>query len=132
MSPGASGYGEMWVHAQRFCSMNVLGQAAAAATEMAAAVANERDNPDALQLALLCAGAEDAAAALYIRRLGDVTLRAGALEELSTFQPNPARLSSFLADIERRRDTLRARADVKAAVAAVGHTEAIPLRSEDF
>ena len=90
------------------------------------------DNPDALQLALLCAGAEDAAAALYIRRLGDVTLRAGALEELSTFQPNPARLSSFYTQIERRRDALRARADVKAAVAAVGHTEAIPLRSEDF
>jgi tetratricopeptide (TPR) repeat protein len=127
--PRASVYGMMWVWTERACALGQLGRTPATSPDLAAALAYSAEhldsNPPARAETLLCVVDLDGAAAAYIARLKDPEQRADALMALSTWKRPPQPV--FLAQILARLDKVRARPDVKAAVAAVGRTEAIPL-----
>jgi hypothetical protein len=75
---------------------------------------------DALFLieALTCAGDEDALAAAVVRGLADPVQRLSVLEALQVYGEKPTR--PYRAKLLTRMASLRARPDVKSAVAAVG------------
>lgn len=85
----------------------------------------EKESPSTLQEALLDANQMDEAAALLIRRLAEPSLRADALFEVQDYRnvrPTPAAQAR-----QQRWAELRAREDVQAAIAQVGHVEVVPL-----
>jgi tetratricopeptide (TPR) repeat protein len=122
---GVSPYGAGWVHAEHACALQRLGRAAEVAPDVAYLAAHERDNPGARLRGLMCTGSEDDLAADVIADLRDSAQREMALALLSDFdRPAPIpELDSQLAMLA----TIRARPDISAAIAAVGHTERIPL-----
>jgi hypothetical protein len=82
-------------------------------------------SPATFEDALLDANRLDEAASLLISRLKDPLLRRDALLDVQDYQkfvPLPANRV-----LQERWRTLRARADVQAAVAEVGHIESVPL-----
>lgn len=125
----ASPYGDMWVASVRACAAQQIGDAALRDEAMAFLRSHEDDNVAALARALLCVNDIDAAAALYIRRLGDPAERAGALIALQTYRRTPRPALPQEQTLYERLEQVRARADVRAAVEAVGRIEEVPLRS---
>jgi tetratricopeptide (TPR) repeat protein len=122
-----SPYGAGWVHAQRACAFRQLGGAEAQfAPELAWLAAHRRDNTAALLQAQLCAGDAEAVAGELIAELKDPDVRGTALARLSEFDPPRATTPIWAAQLALVA-AVRARPDVRAAVAAVGHTERIPL-----
>jgi len=122
----ASAYGSMWAEAVRACAAAQNGDAATLEEALAKLRENEKDNVAALQRSLLCGNQIEEAAALYIKRLADPSLRDGALLALQNWQEDPANLP-FRKEVYRRLDVLRARPDVEAAIAAVGRVLDLPL-----
>lgn len=122
----ASPFGEAWVHAERACAYYKLGRTAQIAPELAWLTAHQRDNPDARQEGVFCGGSTGDLAAEFIAELKDPDQRQGALVALSEFDP-PSATTPFLAEALATMAAIRARPDIRAAVAAAGHTERIPL-----
>lgn len=88
----------------------------------------QESSPATLQKALLDANQMDEAAALLIQRLRDASLRADALFDVQDYRdvlPTPAAQAR-----QQRWAELRAREDVQAAIAEVGHVVAVPLDFE--
>ena len=123
---GLSGYGEMALRVARGCAHAKVGNKAAAEADLAYGAAHEKDSPAAVMALYDCLGRTDEAAAVLIRRLDDPELRSAALMDLSDYDapvpptPNPDR---------ERRDRLKAREDVKAAIARAGGIRRIPLQN---
>lgn len=122
----ASAYGDMWAKAAEACALAALDRKAELGKALAWMRPRENDNPAAHARARLCAGDLDAAAAVYVRRLADPEQRSGALESLSEFDP-PAVVAPEVRRLQQRLDQVRARPDVKAAIARVGRVERVPL-----
>jgi tetratricopeptide (TPR) repeat protein len=88
----------------------------------------QNDSPSTFQKALLDANQLDEAAALLIRRLRSASMRGDALFDVQDFRDG---LSTPAAQARQRRwAELRARQDVQAAIAEVGHVEVVPLDFE--
>ena len=122
----ASPYGEAWVHANRACAYQQLGQVVQVAPELVWLAGHQRDNTGARATALLCVGSADDLAAEFIAELKDPDQREPALVRLSEFDPPIATTPISAAELALLAK-VRARPDVRAAVAAVGHTERIAL-----
>lgn len=113
-----SGYGLMVQTAVRHCAARQLDDAAGAAKALAHLYDQRADARSIVVEELLRAGDLDRAAAELVRALEDPESRAQALESVQQFRrsmPLPA-----FPDMETRRTTLLARADVQAAIARVG------------
>ncbi|MBX9745854.1 MAG: hypothetical protein K2X34_03065, partial [Hyphomonadaceae bacterium] len=124
----ASDYGDMWIAAVRACAASQLGDSDLRDTALSFLRENADDNISAAARGLLCANDLDRAAALYIRRLADPEQRGDALLALQRYTQPPNVLPHNRALAERL-EQVRARADVQAAIAAVGRIEEVPLQS---
>ena len=113
-----NGYGAMQMRWPRACAQTRLGHADKAAGDVAYLLANEKDAPQAVSDFYLCSGDLDGAAASFVRRLADPDLRVEALLDLSDYDPPPVRFAGDPA--ASRYPALKARADVKAAIAKAG------------
>lgn len=126
----ASPYGLMQLHRARACARAAAGRPGEAAADVAYARAHEADAPQTLAGILICVGDLDGAAAVLIRSLDDPERRSAALLVLSDFDEGPFRFPfspetpGFAA--------LKARADVKAAIARAGGTLRIPLQAGEL
>jgi hypothetical protein len=116
MSP----YGRMQVEDARAKANVQLGDTAALAASLAYVRAHVADAPVTAILVLLYADDIEAAARLCIGQLEDPGTRADALSLLQRWRDPPVP-SAFDREIGRRRELLRARPDVRAAAAKVGH-----------
>lgn len=125
----ASKYGQMWVESARVCAKIQLGDKAAAETAAAAMRDRWKTNANALNRALMCLGADDEVAALYIRRLGDPVERASALEAFRDSRPSPA-LTPIQVQLRARHEAIIARPDVQAALLKWGRPLTLPLSGD--
>lgn len=123
----ASPYGLMWVDATRVCARASLGRDGAEPV-LASMRARDTDNMDAMTQALICLDRQDEAAALYIRRLTDPDLRAGALADFRETRDRPPR-SAWGREYSRRLKLVLARPDVRKAFDAVGRVLVLPVTS---
>lgn len=122
----ASDYGQMWQISGQACVKFDLGDKAAADTLIAAMRPRWKDNADALGAALLCVGADDELAALYVRRLNDPIERAGVLAQFRNTRP--ARVEApVYARREAHRRAIIARPEVVAALSHWGRPLDLPL-----
>jgi tetratricopeptide (TPR) repeat protein len=117
-----SQFGRMQALAVRACALHEAGDRAGAARDLAEMRAHAADAPAALEGALLCAGALDAAARLYVARLADPDLRGAALEELQDYVAPPV-ATPLQEKRARGLAAVRARPQVRAAIARVGRVE---------
>jgi tetratricopeptide (TPR) repeat protein len=117
-----SPFGAMQAQGVLACALQRAGDRVGAARALAYLRRREADAPPALQEALLCMGALDEAARLYVARLDDPERRAQALVELQDYVRPPAATPVQNAR-EMRRLTVRARPEVRAAIARVGRIE---------
>jgi tetratricopeptide (TPR) repeat protein len=121
----ATPHGLMEMHLARGCANAKAGHAQAAAADLAYAEAHRKDGEAVVGDLNLCLGRMDQAAASFIRRLDDPDERAEALRDLSDYDPPPAPIpAAYGGGIE----ALKARTDVKAAIAKAGGTRRIPLQ----
>jgi tetratricopeptide (TPR) repeat protein len=124
----ASPYGDMWVASVRVCAADQTGDRRTRDEALAFVREHEADNRAAAARALLCVNDIDAAAGAYIRRLADEEARGDALLALQEY---PERSDAvFPRDnlLRQRLEQVRDRADVRAAIDAVGRVEQVPLR----
>lgn len=125
----ASPYGDMWVANVKVCANDQLGNVAARDEALAFMRDNADDNIAALSGAYLCLNDLDAAAALYIRRLGDAQMREQALLALQTYRARPTPALPFTVVLRARLEEVKARPDVRAAIEAVSRVEDVPLHA---
>lgn len=123
-----SPYGQAWVEATRSCAGVQLGNEEMRLAGLEYLRAHEADNPAALSKALLCSDDRDAVAALFIKRLADPENRGDALLALQVVPSAADAWFPFRRQLLERLDAVRARADVRAAVDAVGRVETLPVR----
>lgn len=122
-----SPYGESEMRFARGCAAAKFGRKAQAEADLAYLVGHEGDHPEALSDLLLCRGEIDKAAAAFIRRLDDPERRVDALQQLSDYDaPIVPRLTDFMT---MGLSALKARSDIKEAVARAGATQRIPLQA---
>ena len=121
-----SGYGAMWVAAERACAANALSNAPETDKALAFTAAHAGDNRNARVKALLCVGDVAAARQIYLEWLQDRDDHAEALLQLCHFASG--KRAPFDATISERFDKIRSDPAVLAEVAKVGHTENLPLR----
>jgi tetratricopeptide (TPR) repeat protein len=122
--PGrTSPLGHGFVVQTRVCAFNGLGRSKDQADALAYTAAHVGDNRPARLRALLCANDIPGAARLMVDWLGDPVARRRALVELCTAPARP--LGSFQAVLSDRYRKVRADPAVVAAIAKVGHTEAL-------
>lgn len=116
----ASDYGRMWIYDVKACSLQQLGR-----TDEAKAVLRDQILPiaDANRAAytkiLLCLGKLDQAAELFIDGLQDEDSQSELILTFSTYEV-PAVTPPFLAEMNRRAESLRARNDVREAFDKLG------------
>jgi len=127
----ASPYGVAWVHAERACAYQALGQSAQMSAEIDYLNAHRADNPGALLKSRLCAADLDGAAALVIARLQDTNDRGQMLVNLCQFA-DASLHTPFDERMQQRLNELRRRADIQAAIAKVGRIETVPLSGDTF
>jgi tetratricopeptide (TPR) repeat protein len=125
----ASPYGLLEMRLARGCANGAAGRAHAAAADLAYAQAHSDDHPQALGLLQLCLGRLDDAAAFFIRALGDPNRRVRILQTLSDYDPPPVALPAWFG---AKLAILKARADVKAAIAKAGGIRRIPFQEGDL
>jgi len=113
-----SPYGHMALRYNRGCANAVAKRPADAAADLAYIRAHPKDAPGMLGSLLLCLGDMDGAAAEFIRRLDSADTRTAALIELSDYDDPPVAVP--LDPAEARIPALKARPDVKAAIARAG------------
>jgi hypothetical protein len=102
----------------RACAHAVAKRPGDAAADLAYIQTNSKDAPGMLGSLLLCLGDLDGAAADYIGRLDDPETRSEALLELSDYDDPPVKVP--LDPAAARVPALKARTDVKAAIARAG------------
>lgn len=125
----ASPYGLLEMRLARGCANAAIGRNDAAAADLVYAEAHKADHPDALGYLYLCLGKMDQAAAFFIGGLEDPDKRSRMLRLLSDYDPPPVPIPpAFGGKIE----TLKARSDVKAAIAKAGGARRIPLQEDDL
>jgi tetratricopeptide (TPR) repeat protein len=124
----ASQYGDMWVAFVRACAGEQTGNTALRDEAMNFMREHPDDNPAAITRAYLCINDLDGAAAMYVSRLNDEDQRSDALIALQRFLDDAPALPHN-AVLLQRLEQVRARADVLAAVDAVGRIEDVPLHS---
>jgi tetratricopeptide (TPR) repeat protein len=117
-----SAYGRMRAEAVRGCARARLGDRTGLAESLAFLKDHQADAPQALEDALICAGDLGGAARLYVDRLGDPVLRTAALSELQDWAAPPV-TTPVEREFARRRALVRARPEVRAAIARVGRVE---------
>jgi tetratricopeptide (TPR) repeat protein len=123
-----SPYGEMVLRHIRGCARAATGRRAEALADLQYAEAHRKDHPHALGYLYLCLDRPDDAAAFFIARLDDPETRGATLRDLSEFDPPPA---SVPPELGGRLERMKARGDVKRAIARAGGLRHIPLQ-EDF
>lgn len=123
----ASPYGRGWIEAVRSCAGVLQADEAARTAGLDYLKSHEADNPAALSRALLCSDDVDGAAALMIRRLGAISTRGDALLALQGRIESLGDTRWFRRQLLERLARLRAREDVRAAAAAVGRIEDLPV-----
>jgi tetratricopeptide (TPR) repeat protein len=129
-SPAASPYGLMQIRFVRGCAYAALGELDKARTDLAYAIAHEKDDPATVTALDICVGDEEGAAASYIRRLAAVDDRRTAMLDLADYDaPDPRAPKSIFAP---HFDRVRKRADVVAAIRAAGGPVRIHLQTEPF
>jgi tetratricopeptide (TPR) repeat protein len=117
-----SPYGRMKAEAVRGCARALAGDQAGLAQSLAFLEAHQADAPRALQDALICTGDLAGAARLYVDRLSDPERRAAALAELQDYAQPPV-MTPLERGFARRLLLVRARPEVRAAIAKVGRIE---------
>ena len=120
-----SPFGLMKVHLVRHWAALQMGDAEAAAAELAYMVQHMQDDPRGLQQALVVAGRTDEAVALLKYRLSYSVLRTDVLMQLQRFD-----LRTMTTEEKRRELAWRAfadRTDVRAALAPYGSIEYFPI-----
>jgi hypothetical protein len=125
-----SPFGEMALRKERACANAVAGHKDAITEDLVFARAHEADNRSALSSLQLCAGDLDGAASSIIRQLDDPDRRAAMLVDLSDYDEPPVKLPDTVGSLNW--DKVKARADVKAAIARAGGTRRIHLQSGVF
>jgi tetratricopeptide (TPR) repeat protein len=125
-----SAYGDMVFHYAHGCAATLAGHKENAASDISYVAAHEKDGPGPAAELLSCAGNIDGAAAVFIRQLNDPKKRPAALQTLSDFRPNPPNVPETPA--EQRLPEIKARADVKAAIAKAGGIQSFPFRRDDL
>lgn len=126
----ASPYGYAEMHQARGCANILIGDRAGAAKDLEYLRAHEADNRSALSSLLLCMNDLDGAAAAFIRRLDDPDQRGETLAELADYDPSPiARPANPTAS---KLPALKARPDVRAAIARAGGTRRIHLQPREY
>ncbi|HEY7851929.1 MAG TPA: hypothetical protein VIB82_03085 [Caulobacteraceae bacterium] len=123
--------GAMEMTGVRTCAFVGLGRTADAKAALTYMTTHESEDQNALTGALLCSNNLDGAEASFIRRLNDPDARSQAMWTLCDFSDVAPRLP-YATEIDRRWRLVRDRPDVRAAIAAVGHLETIPLRSDVY
>jgi len=126
-----SGYGWLSLQLARVCAFAQLGDQAATKSALDDITAHQDDGMVVAELALLCAGDEAGAAALYVKRLQDPAERPSALQELQIYDVRRA-MGSQGEQLDKRLAAVRGRPEVKAAIAAVGRVEHQPLAPSMF
>ena len=123
---GASIYGLMSAEEVRACAYAQTGDKAGLARSLAFMEAHADEGYGPYEAALLCADDGDGLAQLIISRLDDPELRNATLVDLQTYLalPHPTPVDAQLA---ARFETVKARADVQAAVAKYGVIESYPI-----
>ncbi len=129
VGPG-SPYGEMQILSVRGVAWAQLGDKERLAKAIAEARGRLKDAPSALEDILIAANDLDGAAALFVQRLGDKTMRWEALMDLQDWKdigPN----SPVKAELDRRFAAVRARPEVQAAVQSIGRILTVPFRKQE-
>lgn len=129
-SKGRSPYGAMVFHYAHGCASKLAGHEADAAKDVAYALAHEKDGSGNTTLLLLCVGDLNGAAASILRALNKSEDRSGALDMLSDFRPEPA--NAPVSRAIRLLSEMKARADIRAAIAKAGGVQSFPFTREDF
>jgi tetratricopeptide (TPR) repeat protein len=122
----ASDYGLMEAEEVRACSYAQLGDRDGLKAALDTLRTHRDDAPNPLRAALQCADDEDGLAATIVARLDDPLTRNDELGALQIYLPEP-HPTEFEALMNKRFDTVRNRADVRAAVAKYGFIEAYPV-----
>lgn len=130
-APMANPFQLAYVHAYRGCADALLGRTAALSGELDYLAAHRNDSEDAGLVALLCADKQDAFAAEVVARLADPNVRDDMLLWLCE-SDIPPHFPPFEKMMNARLATIRARPDVQAAVAKVGHVERFHLSASVF
>ncbi|HEX5181714.1 MAG TPA: hypothetical protein VFW19_01050 [Allosphingosinicella sp.] len=125
-----SPYGEMMLRESRGCAYAALGETREAAADVAYARAHEKDAPNGLADLLLCTGDVSGAAAIILRELADPEERPSALLQFCDFADPPVRLPP--SSNERAWQALKARPDIKAAIARAGGTRRFNIVQDDI
>jgi hypothetical protein len=127
---GVSPYGGMQIHHVMLLAAVASHDATGVKDALEFMRENQSSTYSTFQRALLSANELDEAAALMIRRLQDPALRSAALSEMQSYR-NGA-LSPADRTAQQRWEQLKARSDVRAAVAEVGRVEKFSLAAEMF
>jgi tetratricopeptide (TPR) repeat protein len=120
-----SGYGAMWVAAERACAANAISNAAETQKALAFTAAHAADNRNARVKALLCVNDVAAAAKVYVLWLRDPQDHAMALLQLCHFAPSAR--APFDTIVGDRFEQIRKDPEVQAEVGKVGRTETLAL-----
>ena len=125
-----SPYGEMEMRFARGCANALAGKKDALAADLGYALAHDADHREALSDLLLCIGDLDSAAAAFIRRLEDPERRMAALIQLSDYDAPPVLVPDDPVAVNLEK--LKARPDMKAAIARAGGTRRIHLQRDEL
>lgn len=123
-----SPFGMMQITINRGCAKALLGTPSDA--EVAYARAHAKDAPASLTELLLCVGDLDGAATSLISRLGDAETRASTLRSLSDYDDPPVNLPPEPTD--KAFESVKARADVRAAIARAGGIRRLHIQKVSF
>jgi len=125
-----SPFGELALRKSRGCANAMAGHKDAIAEDLAFAQAHEADNRFAVRNLRVCAGDLDGAASSIIRQLDDPERQAAMLVNLSDYDAAPVKQPDTVESLNWGK--VRARADVKAAIARAGGTRRIHLQSGEY
>jgi tetratricopeptide (TPR) repeat protein len=127
LPPLTTAYADVWRQSERACAAHLTGNTAVRDEALAAVRQNETHNMPSATHALLCVGDVDGAAAVMIRRLNNPIEREAALVALQPFNRIETRqMPAEVVELQRVAQ-LRDRADVRAALDAVGRIEPTPI-----
>ncbi len=126
----SSSYGEKSIQYVNACALSRMGKTAEAEIIFLDMLKKPEEGYDLVTDAALCLKHEDQAAAIVLARLKDKTQQDGMLANLQTCRDNPKR-PPLAREMRATLMRLRARPDVKAAIAPVGVVTAQPIACGD-